>query len=553
MRCLLRLFGERQILSCGVLVIGGGGAGLRCAIAARLGNADVLLVSKTRIGRATNTFISKSVIAATGWGPPDDDEHVHAVDTIRGGRFLNDQSMVSRMAAKVRDEIAFLRDSGVRFGMKEGSLRLLKTPGHSYPRHVHGENWFGSDLVRPLEGLARRIGVRFADRIFITSLLAANGRITGATGVTPDGTFVALQANTIVLATGGYAQVFLNTNNAFGITGDGQALAYDLGIPLKDMEFVQFYPTAAGKRGNRLVLYERVLAQKGATLKNNSGVDIIGKHGITDIMAVTRDQLAQLVMQEINDDPSGRRHVIMDLEALSADTAEELKSVLPPAWWKGQRRFHVAPTAHFCMGGVVTNQNGETSLDGLFAVGEIAAGIHGANRLGGNALAEIFAMGSLVGENAAKRADEIGQSILSPAMIEDEAYRLESLLSQNGLPVRQLITELKELMWDKAGVIRTASGLEEALKRLQEPSRPPVIECPSDAIRFMELRNMRLVAAMVCRAALERTESRGSHFRGDHPSEDDKNWLKNIWLRKEDTGLTVEARPVRLELIGPES
>ena len=246
----------QKMLNCDVLVIGGGGAGLRSAIAAKKNHANVLLVSKSRLGRATNTYISKAVIAASGWGVPEDNKDVHMDDTIKGGRFLNDQSKVAMIAERIGPEIAFLKECGVNFTMQDGSPQLLKIPGHLYARHVHGENWTGSDLVLPLIRRARQMGVRSKDHVFVTRLLASDGHITGAAGVTPDGDFVVIRAKTVVLATGGFAHIFLNTNNASGITGDGLALAYELGVALKDMEFVQFYPTAMGKRGSRLLLYE---------------------------------------------------------------------------------------------------------------------------------------------------------------------------------------------------------------------------------------------------------------------------------------------------------
>lgn len=497
----------------------------------------------------TNSYISKGVIAATGWGGPDDNEHAHAIDTIKGGRYLNDQDMVVKMAERVGPEIAFLRDCGVRFGMEGGSLQVFRTPGHRYPRHIHGENWVGRDLVLPLIRRAKHLGVRFLEPVLVTRLLAERGRITGATGVTRDGTFITIQANAVVLATGGFAQIFLNTDNAYGITGDGHSLAYDVGVPLKDMEFVQFYPTATGPQGNRLFLYERILVQEGVTLKNQDEEDIIGKHGISDLMSITRDRLTQLIMQEIKEAHSTSRHVIMDLQSLSSATATRLRDVLPQVWWQGQKTFSVAPTAHFCMGGVVTNENGETRLGGLFAVGEIASGIHGANRLGGNALAEVFAMGSWVGEKAAVQAKQTEQSVVSPTAVQDEKNRLESAVSPKGLPIGQMMKELKELMWDKAGIIRDERGLNAALQRLGDPWGRTAVESPADLIRSLEFQSMRLTATMVCRAALERTESRGSHFRTDYPEEDNNRWLKNIWIEKKGSGMTLETQPVRLGTI----
>ncbi|MGB5619075.1 MAG: FAD-binding protein [Desulfobacterales bacterium] len=540
---------SHEKLSCDVLVIGGGGAGLRSAIAAKLCNADVLLVSKSKLGPCSNTYISKAIIAATGWGTPDDDENVHIVDTVKGGRYLNDQKMVAKVAERTHSEITFLKECGVYFDNHEGTLRVIKIPGHRYSRHVYGTNWTGSDLVLPLKRRAKQVGVRFAEQVFVTRLVAAEDRICGAAGITADGRFFTLCAKVVVLATGGYAQIYLNTNNVPGITGDGQALAYDLGIPLKDMEFVQFYPTATGKRGNRLILYEKMLAQPGVVLCNGRGENILECHGNADPTKVTRDQLAQLITNEIRQGASPDQEVFMDMEALSEETARQMSPILPSRWWKGQKAFKVTPTAHFCMGGIVTDQCGETPLKGLFAVGEATAGVHGANRLGGNALAEIFAMGSWVGEMAAERTRDIGKAIVPKNTFEKERSRLEGAFSNQGLSAKQLINELKQLMWDKAGVIRQESDLGEALKRLREPWPRVAVSSPTDLIRLLEFQNMRCVAKLVCRAALERTESRGSHFRTDYPEEDNRIWLKNIVLRKSKTGINVVAKPVRLDLV----
>ena len=540
---------SQEKLSCDVLVIGGGGAGLRSAIAAKLRNADVLLVSKTKVGSSSNTYISKAVIAATGWGTADDHENVHIVDTVRGGRFLNDQSMVAKMAERSHSEITFLKDCGVNFDMQAGAPRLIRNAGHQYPRHVYGVNWIGSDLVLPLKHRAKQVGVRFAEKVFVTRLIKVEDRICGAAGITAEGQFFTIHAKVVVLATGGYAQIYLHTNNVPGITGDGQALAYDLGIPLKDLEFVQFYPTAAGKRGSRLILYEKMLAQPGVALCNGQGDNILEHHGIADPTKVTRDRLAQLITNEIRREASPDQGVFMDMAALSEESAKQMSSILPSKWWKGQKTIKVTPTAHFCMGGIVTDQCGETPLRGLFAVGEATAGMHGANRLGGNALAEIFTMGSWVGDMAAERAIDIGTAIVPKNAFEKERSRLEGAYSNQGLSAKQLTEELKQLMWDKAGVIRQANGLEEALKHLREPLPRVAVSSSFDLIRLLEFQNMRCVAKMVCRAALERTESRGSHFRSDYPEEDNRSWLKNIVLRKSNSSINVEAKPVKLDLV----
>jgi len=539
-----------ETLNCDVLVIGGGGAGLRSAIAAASRGADVLLISKSRVGYTTNTFISKAVIAATGWGTSEDTEAVHLADTVRGGRFLNDQAMAVKVAERAHSEIAFLIECGVCFGMEKGKPDLMHTPGHKYPRHVYGENWIGRDLVFPIKRRAKEEGVRFIEQAFVTRLLAAGDRITGVAALTTDGRFLTLQAKAVILATGGYAQIFLNTNNVPGITGDGQALCYDLGVPLKDMEFIQFYPTATGKRGNRVLLYERFLALPEVVLRNRDGADILERHGFSDPMGLTRDQLAQLIMKEITDGGTLNNGVFMDLEALPEDRARQMTQLLPSRWWKGQKTYEVTPTAHFCMGGIVTDQSGETSVRGLFAVGEATAGVHGANRLGGNALIEIFTMGSLVGKNAGECAMDMEPAFSPKELIEAEKARLEESFCVEGSNPKQMIQELKKLMWRKAGVIRRKNELEEALIRIRDSWPRASIITPADLINQLEFENMRTVAELVCSAALKRTESRGSHFRVEHPEEEDE-WLKNIVLRKGDSGMEVEIRPVCLDLVKP--
>jgi succinate dehydrogenase/fumarate reductase flavoprotein subunit len=520
----------QEMLKCDVLVIGSGGAGLRAAIVAGLKNADTLLVSKSRIGHPTNTYMSKSIIAASGWGVPEDNKDVHMLDTIKGGRYLNDQEKVAMVAERAGKEVAFLKDCGVNFEMEEGKPVLAKIPGHHYARHVHGKNWTGSDLIKPLRRRAEAAGVRFEENVFVTRLLTSEGKISGATGVTADGNFIAIQAKAVVLATGGYGQIYLNTNNAAGITGDGLALAFDTGVALKDMEFVQFYPTAMGKRGSRLLLYEKMLVQKGVVLKNSDGEDILRKND-RDPATITRDQLAQLIIKEIKDSPERKQKIIMDLESLSEQTAKELTHLLPSSWWKGEKTYEVVPTTHFCMGGIATDKWGATSLSALFAVGEVTAGAHGANRLAGNALAEVFSMGSLVGEKAADLALNTGSHFPIKEAADDEMKRLEREFSGEGESPRQLLQELKAQMWNNEP--RAAVGN------------------PADLIRLLELRNMRIVAEMVCKAALKRTESRGAHFRVDHPDEDNSRWLKNIVFRKGEAGMEVGTTTVCQDLVKP--
>lgn len=316
---------------------------------------------------------------------------------------------------------------------------------------------------------------------------------------------------------------------------------------MKDVEFVQYYPTALGRLGNRTILYEAFVIRGGALLKNARGEDIRVKHGLTDPGAVTRDRLARALMTEILEGLDVNGGVIMDISPVPERIIDGLRFMLPAGWRPDQQELIVSPTTHFCMGGVVINERTETALPGLFAAGEVSAGVHGANRLAGNALTEVFALGETAGQAAALRAREAGPPNGPPAEADEERSRLESLSSPEGTKVKVLTRSLKEVMWSKAGIVRHEKGLKEARARIEElaflSQRAEVTE-PVHLIRCLELKNMLLLAEMVCRAGLMRTETRGSHYRQDFPEEDNTDWLKNIFIRKAGAGMSLEPVPV---------
>jgi len=544
------LLKKQETISCDVLVIGSGGAGLRAAIAAAEKGCDVLIMSKARIGHTSNTYLSKAIIASSGWGEFRDTGSVHLDDTLQGGRHLNNPDMVASFTEAIRTETALLRTWGMDYTADEnGNPTVIKMPGHSYARHLSGRHFRGSDLVMPLKKKAEDSGVRFQEKTFVSSLLVSENRVRGATGITGDGIFLAIKAGAVVIATGGYGHVFLNTNNAPGITGDGQALALKAGVSLQDMEFVQFYPTAYGKRGSRILLYEQILAQDGAVLKNSRGHDILAANGHSPT-SITRDELAQVIMKEILAESEQRGGVYMDLTELSDNAAQSVSMHLPAGWFKGGKVFEVVPTAHFCMGGIVTDADGRTSCPGLFVAGEAAAGSHGANRLAGNALAEIIAMGSITGRNAAGSVISLGRTSETDELADNEKQRLAALITQSGPQSREMTRELKKVMWFNAGILRNQHSLETALKAVMgwKDFRTSVTSGlggkAGDLIRFLEFRNLRLVSETVCRSALERTETRGAHFRSDYPAEENRAWLKNIRVRQMDTDIMLEHVPV---------
>jgi len=536
---------KSHALTCDVLVIGGGGAALRAAIACRETGTDVLVVSKTRVGFGNNTYLSKASWSVPGLGHPEDSHQVHVRDTLAGGCFLNDEKMVERVARGAGSQIPFMEKCGVRFATKDGRMVFDSAPGHTYPRHVRGENRTGSDLIVPIKEHARRIGVRFLDRLFVTRLLPRGDRVVAATGISQDGAFYSIGFRCAVLATGGYACIYLHTNNAPGIQGDGQAIAFDLGVPLKDMEFVQFYPTALAKGSSRLLLYEVLIFRAGARLKNAAGEDILTKHGFTDPRRLTRDLLSRAIMEEVVKGLGVEGGVILDIGGIPEERAVTLSPLLPAGWSPAIKEFVVSPTAHFCMGGVVADSEAQTAMAGLFAAGEVCAGVHGANRLAGNALSEIFVMGEVAGTNAAQKAKEMDFPRVPERDVQGERGRLESLFSDTGKDAKEFSRSLQSTMWEKAGIIRNADGLSGALaqiEELQSLSKACKAETPVQLMRRLDLHNMLRVSEMVCKAALYRAESRGAHYRSDCPQERNPEWLKNILIRKEGgQKMTLEA------------
>jgi succinate dehydrogenase/fumarate reductase flavoprotein subunit len=527
---------------CNVFVIGGGGAGLRAAVAAREAGADTLLVSKARVGYGNNTFISKATIAATGFGRPDDDPHVHEKDTFESGRFLNDTGLVRVMAGRIHDEISFLQACGVLFHKEGTGLRVIHTPGHTYPRHVSVPSRLGGDLILPLRAHAKKAGVRFGERVFVSKILTSDNSVRGVCGFDEAGDFRLYETGCVVLATGGFGQVYLHNNNAPGLTGDGHVLALEAGVALRDMEFVQFYPTALGKLGGRLLLYEGLVFQGGAVLRNARGEDILLKYGLKEAKLATRDRVSQVLTQEILEGRGVGGGVVMDLGELAEDMPASLRLLLPANWIPSQRCLPVSPTTHFCMGGVIAGPDAATSLPGLFAAGEVCGGVHGANRLGGNALAEVFVMGAVAGRGAAGRAKAIEAAPLSESEIHVEKARLEGLGVAEGVEVHECAQKLKQVMWQHGSIIRSGEGLEQALsaiERLGSEEAGITVKSPRDLRATLEFRNMRLVSEMVCRAALLRTESRGAHFRTDYPEENGRNWLRSIVITKEDGGIRL--------------
>jgi len=532
-----------QVIDSDVLVLGGGGAGLRAAIEAKKHGVSVLLVSKSRIGLGNNTAISGSGIAAgTGWREPTDSPEKHTKDTIVAGKYMNDQRLVEVMTHESGQQVLDLASYGANFRKKGESFHVALMAGHTHPRNVFGDNSIGTDITLPLRDYAHDVGVELKEGVLITSLLSTGDIISGAIGIDEYGGIYAFNARATILATGGAGQIYLRTSNAAGSTGDGFVLAYDAGLPLIDMEFVQFAVSGPN--------VEMFCAREGAVIRNSLGDNILEKYDISDPLKMTRDAVSRAIATEILEgrSPDGRS-LILDTSPIPAERFETLRTLLPRNTPREKRHFNIGLQSHFFMGGIRINKNAETCLDRLYAAGEVCGGIHGANRLGGNGLAETFVFGKIAGEQAGQRALGTEKGNVQMGKVSDEVERLKKLDSSGGEDTRELERLLKITMWSNVAIVRNEKGLEEALEEiasLKERFHRISLKSYRALVNAIRLWNRLHVSEMVARAALFRTESRGAHYRSDHPEENDREWLKNIVISQQEGQMRLSTTSVEM-------
>jgi fumarate reductase (CoM/CoB) subunit A len=538
-----------QQIDCEVVVIGGGAAAMRAAIAAHDSGVDTLIVSKQTPGYSGNSVIARSGHSAPF--SPDDTPQAFFEDVIKGGEYVNHQPIVRALSEEACARIEELVAWGVPFLTADGRIETQPSAGHRYPRGCYTIKNLATEVARPVRAQVDQRGIRVLDHIMLNDLLIDNGRCRGAAGLhRQHGDIYVVHAQAVIIATGGGADVYAQTTNVSGVTGDGLAMALRAGVELVDMEFVQYYPVALRWPVTRL-LASPTLFPLGAKLYNKYGDRFMANlpQGSEN---VTRDVRSRAIFREIaagrgvNDDA-----VIMSL----ADIAEaDFQRYAPDMAHIAEIKqvdyrtaeFLVRPEAHFFCGGIRTDAWGATSLPGLYAVGEAAAGCHGANRLANNAFTECYVFGKRAGEHAAthvKSRSDTGRVADVLRQAHERRLLQRAAQASEDANYKAINRALRQAMWQQVGVVRQASTLNaalDAIRALAERAAACGGNRPAAVAHCLELDNLCQIAEVIALAALSREESRGTHYREDFADRNDTDWRCNVAVsRAPDSALQV--------------
>jgi succinate dehydrogenase / fumarate reductase flavoprotein subunit len=532
-----------------VVVIGGGASGLRAAIAAKRAGASVALVSKNHPLRSNSALGQGGLNAPLG---KDDSAESHANDTLVAGDGLCERSVVMSFAQDAAKEVIWLERMGVPFNRdKDGRLDRRAFGSNSRNRSCYADDRTGHMVLTVLHEQFLRLGIPSFEEWFVTSLAFDGGTCVGATALgLRSGKLDGFSARAVILATGGFTRMYAPSTVSIGTTGDGQALAFQSGARLMDMEMVQFHPTVFPK-AQGLLITEATLGG-GAEIVNQQGAPVQITKG------APRSKLSLSISRAV---ANGDGSLFLDLKPIGKDkllsffpqTHELLRSVAGLDCTKDL--IPIRPVAHRPMGGIDTSPTGETSIVGLFAVGECAAnGLNGAGRLAGNTLAEAVVFGKKVGETAAAYAKSATKKNFPSAKLADEEKKIAALTSgattQDSLA--KIHSELGQLMSEKVGLVRDGGGLREALDgilKLQERYQKLKVRNPGriynyDLTTHLELGSMLALAEVVAQSAEARTESRGAHNRRDFPNADDANWKSHTITKLTQGTVQIDKRPV---------
>lgn len=595
-----------ETLNYDVLIIGAGGAGLRAAIEASAHGVKVGLICKSLLGKAHTVMAEGGIAASLSNVDERDNWKVHFSDTMRGGQYLNNWRMAELHAKEAPERVKELEAWGALFDRtKDGKILQRNFGGHKYPRLAHVGDRTGLEMIRTLQDHGIHQGIEVHMEYTVISLLKDDNRISGALAYERErGRFKVFRSKAIVLATGGIGRAYKITSNSWEYTGDGQSLAYHAGAELIDMEFVQFHPTGmVWPPSVQGILVTEGVRGEGGILKNKDGrrfmfddIPELYKNQTADSEEegwrytqgdrnarrppelLTRDHVARCIVREIKEGRgSPHKGVFLDIAWIKEkipNAAEHIHKKLPSMYDQFKKLadiditkepMEVGPTTHYAMGGVKVDADTQmTTVPGLFAAGEVAAGLHGANRLGGNSLSDLLVFGKRAGEYAALFAKQNSSGRINEdeikKLVNDSTKPFENTAGENPYQVQY---DLQEMMQDLVGIVRNEDELQSALiglKKLSDRAKNVQVignrEYNNGWHTALDLKNLMTVSEAITLSAIQRKESRGAHFREDFPDKNEQSGRFNSVIRKSIDGemevtkqQLVDIRPDLKEII----
>ena len=546
-----------------VLIIGAGGAGLRAAIEALAQGVRVGVVCKSLLGKAHTVMAEGGIAAAMANVDTSDDWRAHFRDTMRGGKFLNNWRMAQLHAQEAPERVRELEQWGALFDRTEnGDILQRAFGGHTFKRLCHVGDRTGLEMIRTLQDRGVHLGIDVYMECTITRLLKDGGRIAGAFGYWREqGRFIVFRAKSVIICTGGIGKAWKITSNSWEYTGDGMALAYDAGAHLMDMEFVQFHPTGmVWPPGVQGILVTEAVRGEGGILRNKGGERFMERYDPKKLELSTRDVVARSIYTEVREG-RGTEHGGAFLD-ISHKPADYVKRKLPSMYHQfleladvdiTREPMEVGPTCHYMMGGIrVDAETAQASIPGLFAAGEAAVGLHGANRLGGNSLSDLLVFGRRAGLAAAEHAKRSETPTIDSSHIEEAVRQMLAPFERlDGDGPYAIHSDLQTAMQSLVGIFRQEEDLSRALSEIEKlKARASLIRVEGSRLfnpgwhLVWDLHSMLTIAEAVTRSALARRESRGAHSRIDYPGLDDAWGKKHNVVVKNAGTMTLVETPV---------